>query len=208
MMRRMRIKEYIDSYLENASLFNAIASNTKIDSFPKLKAILNTTDAGFYDIDYISHSGDKYISNYLINIIDINTASARLNYISTNILLKYGENWERVIEAFNSDYNPIENYSMDEHEEVNSSITNSVDTDVSNYGFNSATEPVPTNKGKNVATTSGDVKDNYRDLHRGGNIGVTTSQQMIQSELDLRRYNLLTQIYNDIDKLLTLKIYN
>lgn len=37
-----------------------------------------------------------------------------------------------------------------------------------------------------------------RDLERYGNIGVTTSQQMIQSERDLVRFNLVRIVANDI----------
>lgn len=40
-----------------------------------------------------------------------------------------------------------------------------------------------------------------------GNIGVTTSQQMITSEIELRRFNLINEIYNDLDSLLTIGVY-
>ena len=48
---------------------------------------------------------------------------------------------------------------------------------------------------------------NY-ELHRSGNIGVTTSQQMIQSERDLWKWNFFYDVvFPDIDKALTLCIY-
>lgn len=40
-----------------------------------------------------------------------------------------------------------------------------------------------------------------------GNIGVTTSQQMLMSELELRKYNIIDTIYSDIDSVLTLAVY-
>lgn len=46
-----------------------------------------------------------------------------------------------------------------------------------------------------------------RVLTRKGNIGVTTSQQMIQSEVDLWRWNFFRSVFSDIDSVLTLKIY-
>ena len=47
-----------------------------------------------------------------------------------------------------------------------------------------------------------------RNSHISGNIGVTTSQQMIESELRLRALNNLYDIIlKDIDKFLTLKVY-
>ena len=44
-------------------------------------------------------------------------------------------------------------------------------------------------------------------LHRHGNIGVTTSQRMIESELVLRKKNFFEIVFSDIDRLLTLSIY-
>ena len=44
-------------------------------------------------------------------------------------------------------------------------------------------------------------------LQRSGNIGVTTSQQMLQSERDLWAWNFLDQVFTDIDSVLTCKIY-
>lgn len=46
-----------------------------------------------------------------------------------------------------------------------------------------------------------------RNLTRHGNIGVTTSQQMIESELELRKKHYFDIIFRDIDKLLTLSVY-
>ena len=46
-----------------------------------------------------------------------------------------------------------------------------------------------------------------RDAHIYGNIGVTTSQQMIESELKLRLYDLVTVIYKDIADQFLLSVY-
>lgn len=46
-----------------------------------------------------------------------------------------------------------------------------------------------------------------RTLTRKGNIGVTTSQQMLQSEIELRKTDFYKIVYEDIDNILTLKIY-
>ena len=45
--------------------------------------------------------------------------------------------------------------------------------------------------------TSGNEKENSKSVHGGrihGNIGVTTSQQMLQQELDISKWNLIDQI--------------
>ena len=44
-------------------------------------------------------------------------------------------------------------------------------------------------------------------LTRSGNIGVTTSQQMLESEFKVRQYDFYKMIYNDIDSVLCLSIY-
>ena len=48
---------------------------------------------------------------------------------------------------------------------------------------------------------------NERTLTRSGNIGVTTSQQMAQSEIELRKWLYYQSVFNDIDNILTLSIY-
>lgn len=52
-----------------------------------------------------------------------------------------------------------------------------------------------------------DIHTRDYTLKRSGNIGVTTSQQMIQSERDLWMWNLYTTIFQDLDAVLTLPIY-
>ena len=46
-----------------------------------------------------------------------------------------------------------------------------------------------------------------RTLTRSGNIGVTTSQQMLQAELDIRTYDFYKSVYDDIDHVLTTPVY-
>lgn len=49
----------------------------------------------------------------------------------------------------------------------------------------------------NIGQTGENGKDNYTNVHKArlfGNIGVTTSQQMLQSELDIDRWNLYEHI--------------
>ena len=57
----------------------------------------------------------------------------------------------------------------------------------------------------NTNTRDIDVDSSREITHtRSGNIGVTTSQQMLQSEIDLRNnFNMINQIYKDIDSIVT-----
>ncbi len=56
--------------------------------------------------------------------------------------------------------------------------------------------------------TYNNIKDTgSHSLTRSGNIGVTTTQQMAESEIEYRRHLYFDMIFADIDKLLTLPIY-
>lgn len=52
-----------------------------------------------------------------------------------------------------------------------------------------------------------DDKEFSRYLERRGNIGVTTSQQMLESELNLRAYRFFEKMFDDIDSVIALKVY-
>lgn len=56
-------------------------------------------------------------------------------------------------------------------------------------------------------TDTDDEKENQQ-LTRVGNIGVTTTQQMLQQEFELWRWNFFTQVFEDVDKFLTLSVYS
>lgn len=49
--------------------------------------------------------------------------------------------------------------------------------------------------------------ENEREMTRSGNIGVTTSQQLLQSEIELWEWNFFNQVFTDIDSTLCLLIY-
>lgn len=46
-----------------------------------------------------------------------------------------------------------------------------------------------------------------RTLTRSGNIGVTTSQQMLQSDIDLWKWNFFYEVFSDIDSVFTISTY-
>lgn len=62
----------------------------------------------------------------------------------------------------------------------------------------------------NTINTQGNETGNEthnRTLKRSGNIGVTTSQQMIESEIELRKYRLRYEIMHSIGSYLTTDVY-
>lgn len=85
------------------------------------------------------------------------------------------------------------------------SSTDTIDTTNSNSGKTTLT-------GETTYTHSNTDKENKtintdRSLTRSGNIGVTTSQQMIESERELWLWNFFEKVFEDIDNILVLKIY-
>ena len=102
------------------------------------------------------------------------------------------------------------------------------ESEMNRFGFNSVNE-VPTDtetgnqKGTNTTTTTGtdeigigtnetdggsDTHTRNYELKRAGNIGVTTSQQMIESERALWMWDYFHDIvFPDVDRALTINIY-
>lgn len=88
------------------------------------------------------------------------------------------------------------------------------------YGFNSA-NPVPASVSNqksdfSAGTTFGHTntetktftnRKTERELTRSGNIGVTTSQQMLQSSIELARWNFWLQVFEDLDATFCLDCY-
>lgn len=127
-----------------------------------------------------------------------------------------------------------ETLTPDTTERQTPNLTNATSSDV--YGFNSQTavptgEQTATATGTNTVTKTGTeqtayntvdtdtgtqtVRDGGSDTHtrnytltRSGNIGVTTSQQMIESERNLWKWNFFREVvFPDIDKVLATQIY-
>lgn len=61
-----------------------------------------------------------------------------------------------------------------------------------------------TDSGSGNENTTGNEK---HDLHRHGNVGVTTNQYMITEELKLRRNIFVNEMFADIDSYMTLPLY-
>lgn len=133
--------------------------------------------------------------------------------------------WERFYKAISIEYEPLENY--DRREERTNAFTHGhtikSDDDLTHgltvenqISADNATTYQNDSKGVNSGTDQRDIKeehsgtDNTRETIRAhGNIGVTTSQQMLQSELDLiPELNLLDYIAEDFHTEFCLMVYN
>lgn len=192
----------INDYLEtNEGIIETIQTN-----YPTTFTWLDSTKAETLDMDYyLNHSGDKYISPITYKLYK-NDETTYLSKLASLIVLKFSDKWNKLYKAFFEDeYNPIENYSMVEDENVNSKIVNKTNGQNNIYGFNTTDENgVPQDNSNVESSSEGDFDDNHRKLTRSGNIGVTTSQQMLQSEIELRQWKFYEMIMNDIDEVMCL----
>ncbi|MBO7691657.1 MAG: hypothetical protein J6T10_03365 [Methanobrevibacter sp.] len=199
-------------------VFGVIHAKTNNLTFlPNLYNFLNLTINGknvykYLDFQFLSCGWDRFISPVWerlatqINGVHIDDYSRYNEQLAVNVLSKFGDKWDRLIDSFFKDYNPIHNYDMEETKDTNTLMT--IGDTNENYvsGFNSSTM-VKNSENPNTRTITGDKKDNVEHTTRAGNIGVTTSQQMLQSEIELRQYNIIDQMLNDVYSLLTLSIY-
>lgn len=176
-----------------------------------------------------THSGEKYITSFVENYLDVtgHITTAGLNTLASAISSLFGYNWDKLYAAVvSSDYDPIENYRMTEdgtdttqRGTTSTTLQNSADnfgtstTSSSIYGYNSGSPTPDSSQTTNTSTNTnihGAEDMGGTDTHhltRKGNIGVTTSQQMIDSEIKLREYNFWLQVFRDIDSILCLKVY-
>jgi hypothetical protein len=191
--QKMKIKELFENDTDGG-IFHRIQ---KIGFFSWLTEDM----AGDLDTEYIYlRSGDKSISPLLEH--------TPLDKVSSIIVTKFGDKWNRLYDAFiTQTYNPLDNYSMTETEKTNSKVKVTSSGTAGTYGFNSDNS-VPTGESSTETTSEGNADDNNRELTRSGNIGVTTSQQMLQSELDLRKWNFANMLYDDVDSICCLCIYD
>lgn len=213
------------------SLFSTME---KLTTFPH--TWLNESVAGWLDNLYFKyHSGNKLAGPFLSTyagylLFDGVLRGLEVVNVADNLLSMYHEKWDKLFAVMQVQYNPLENYSMTEAETPNitrtrkenekSKVTqiSSADTSAGIYGFNSSDSvPQSTSNGGGTTTTEGNADDNQRDttetetgtrnLTRSGNVGVTTSQEMLEAEWEVRRKILYEEIFRDVDKILTIPIY-
>lgn len=173
----------------------------------------NDITADILDLEYFgNHSGEKLISPLIEKMLENDTLTQARQQTLANILFAHNKNqWNKLYALYRLEYNPIENYSMVEAEDGTDTRTDNFENNTTNtdqqWAFNS-TDWNNVNKNQNESTNAGtSTNQNTRTLTRSGNIGVTTSQQMMQSEIELWKWNFIEQMFADIDNLLTLKIY-
>lgn len=180
------------------------------------------------DIEYIGgHSGGKLISPLLHNLLeDDGTITAANRLVLTHIIhSRYLLMWTKRFETLTFDYNPLENYNMIEKLDGGSKNTaggkdtttpsGSVKNATDVFGYNSSTavpDSQTTQSYQNAKTEVSygrtDTETHDHTLTRSGNIGVTTSQQMLESQRAVLLWDFFETVFSDLDKILTQPIFD
>lgn len=154
------------------------------------------------------------------------------------IVGKFKKNWERLWDTFDVEYNPIHNYNMTDRRELargesETKVGHGTSVDTTEHGRGNETkeyvaginntDAVGKLSNRTESQESGQTSVNGTDdrkddsvrasnevetTTRSGNIGVTTTQQMLSAERDLWVWNFFDQVYKDIDSVLSLPIYD
>lgn len=178
------LSNYVFVNDNSLDILNNIVKNIYLDKWNKLYNVLNS--------EYNPIENYNRVENTTINNTGNETTNENIN--NSEVLTgghtnnNTNENTHKV-SAFND-----ENFSNDSND-----INNSTDE----FIYNNETK---TNTGTNTSSKN-NTGTNETHSTISGNIGVTTTQQMIVSEIELRKYNLVNEFYSDLDNLLTIGIY-
>ena len=205
----MKIKNTMPNLMIDGGLFKEI---------PELVTLGVT--AAQMGIRYRFHSGDKTVGGLVTEYLDDNDQLTGQNetLIGTLIHDYFAEKWGREILALGAAYNPIENYDRNEDEtiehkgadiNVSDGYQDHANHNVSSYDQTSLmpeSEDISTIASRKVTLNKGTSETKTSRIH--GNVGVTTNQQMITAEMEMRdKYKMLDIIIKDVDEFCTLKIY-
>ena len=107
--------------------------------------------------------------------------------------------WSKMLDTETVEYNPIHNY--DRQEDWVDDGTGSSITDLSVAGFNDA------DMADRERTGTGTTTQSRHTARISGNIGVTTTQQMLESEREIRKYSTVYEIIGEFKERFCLLVY-
>ena len=113
--------------------------------------------------------------------------------------------WERMATALFEDYNPLHNFdryedSTDDENTASSGTANSVNT-VNGYNGDAERDR------QNTIGNSEMKRGNKHSAHIYGNVGVTTSAEMLEGELKIRKQDLISIIVQEFKENFCIMVY-
>jgi len=225
MRKIMTLNEWVENFPAIETIFDKISKELK------LFTILTSDEMFFY---FAGKFGERDFYKYYDN--ENATSNTNMVKQASDYIALYGKShkyeYDKLVDTLSLEYNPIENYSMTEKGTdtrtpnitqtnkgkntntvgVDTAITTGKttfdksdsfinDTKTTNTGTNTDTQDIDT-----TVTTAGNEKT-VHELTRSGNIGVTTSQQMIESERKLAMFSVVDMFVKAIADIILIGVY-
>lgn len=113
--------------------------------------------------------------------------------------------WERMATALFEDYNPLHNFDRyeDSTDDENIASTGRADSVNTVNGYNGDAE----HDRQKTEGKSETKRGNKHNAHLYGNIGVTTSAQMLDGELEIRKQDLISIIVREFKENFCIMVY-
>lgn len=220
----------VDYWNEHIAMFKNIFNSVK--TFINF----SETPAEIFDLFQMYNAERLVFKKFPTTPQETTKAVAHLTNYCTIFARTYQTKYNKLIATEKLEYNPIENYSMTENgtdvrtpdlvsnttasgissgnATGNSTTTVAVTTydDTADFinqnkGTDDTTNTTSTENSSTGKTTTTGTEKTAHEFKRSGNIGVTTSQQMIQSERDIADFSALAQFVTDIANIICLSIY-
>lgn len=220
----------VDYWNENITLFKTIFNEVRTYiNFTELPAEI-------FEL-FQMYNADRFVfKKYPTTPQDVEKSIRQLTTYCTIFARTYQNKYNKLLATEKLEYNPIENYSMTESgtdvrtpDLVSNTTasgtstgtsTNTADTTTAVTTYDNTADFINQNKGTDNSTSTTSAENSSTDkttttgtekttheFKRSGNIGVTTSQQMIQSEREVADFSALAQFITDIANIICLSIY-
>lgn len=225
MKKMITLNEWVEVFPTIETIFDKISKELK------LFTILSSDEMFFY---FANKFGERDFYKYYDN--ENTTSNTNMVKQASDYIALYGKShkyeYDKLVDTLSLEYNPIENYSMTEKgtdtrtpnitQTNKGKNTNTVGLDTSittgkttfdksdsfindskttNTGTNTDTQDIDT-----TVTTAGNEKT-VHEFTRSGNIGVTTSQRMIQSERELAMFSVVDMFVKAIADIILIGVY-
>ena len=225
MKKLITLNEWVELFPSIQTIFNKVSTDLK------LFTIFTPSEMFSY---FVNKFGERDFYKYYDNEND--GSNTNMVKQASDYIALYGKShkyeYDKLVDTLSLEYNPIENYSMTEKgtdtrtpniTQTNKGInTNTVgvdtsittgkttfdksdsfinDTKTTNTGTNTDTQDINT-----TVTTAGNEKT-VHEFTRSGNIGVTTSQQMIESERQLAMFSVVDLFVKAIADIILIGVY-
>ena len=225
MKKLITLNEWVELFPSIQTIFNKVSTDLK------LFTIFTPSEMFSY---FVNKFGERDFYKYYDNEND--GSNTNMVKQASDYIALYGKShkyeYDKLVDTLSLEYNPIENYSMTEKgtdtrtpniTQTNKGVnTNTVgvdtsittgkttfdksdsfinDTKTTNTGTNTDTQDINT-----TVTTAGNEKI-VHEFTRSGNIGVTTSQQMIESERQLAMFSVVDLFVKAIADIILIGVY-